>query len=99
MDTQMACTGLQGEVKGEHRVAGNNPESRFSCLTSKVFVKWQRVAGTKTYKQVEKRARTRSRTRCIERPGQGRMARGCLTRRVMMIGVLVGMLQVKQLHL
>ena len=35
-------------------VAGNNPESPFSCLTSKVFVKWQRVAGTKTYKQVEK---------------------------------------------
>ena len=32
-------------------------------------------------------------------PGKDRMARWCLTRRVMMIGVLVGMLQVKQLHL
>jgi hypothetical protein len=53
MDTQMACTGLQGEVTATV-VAGNNPESPFSYLTSKVFVKWQRVAGTKTYKQVEK---------------------------------------------
>lgn len=58
MDTQMACTGLQGEVsRGEHRHhrgGGKQPGAPFSSLTSKVFVKWQRVAGTKTYKQVEK---------------------------------------------
>ena len=73
----------------------------YSFLTSKVFVKWQRFAGTNIQagKKKGEGSSSSSRRRCTERPWQGRMARWCLTRRVMMIGVLVGMLQVKQLHL